>query len=164
MNREYEEFPSNLEVPSMTPNELSRILDFVEQMDDETDAALDLRGNNRELRILVHLMRNHIAGRLSTQTSLAASSGLAYGTALRAMQDLIDRGMMMKRPRTKSGKSFSLHPTPKLIQQWKVLGRRIKGIVGGVFGWSSQKRVVDDYYFGASYMCANVIRPPSALN
>ena len=164
MKREYEEFPSSLEVPSMTPNELSRILDFVEQMEDETDAALDLRGSNRELRILVHLMRNHIAGRLSTQTSLADSSGLAYGTALRAIHDLVDRGMMMKRPRTKSGKSFSLHPSPKLIQQWKVFARRVKGIVGGVFGWSSQRRVVDDYYFGASYMCANVIRPPSALD
>lgn len=163
MRKEYDELPAGSSLPRMSANELSRIIDFVEQMEDETDSALGLRKSNRELRILVHVMRGHIAGRLSTQSSLVAASGLAYGTALRAMQDLIDRGMLMKRPRTRTGKSFSLHPTPELIHQWDEFSRRIKTIIGGVFGWSSQNRVVDDYYFGASYMCAQVIPQPSIL-
>jgi multiple sugar transport system substrate-binding protein len=163
MLKDYDELPAEAAPPRISVDELSRIIDFVEQLEDETDAALGLQSSSRELRILVHLMRNHIAGRLTTQSSLVAASGLAYGTALRAIQSLVDRGMVMKRPRTKTGKTFSLHPTPALIQQWKVFARRLKGIVGGVFGWSNQKRVTDDYYFGASYMCAQVIPQPSVL-
>jgi multiple sugar transport system substrate-binding protein len=163
MRKDYDELPAEAAPARISVDELSRIIDFVEQLEDETDAALGLHSSGRELRILVYLMRNHIAGRLTTQSSLVAASGLAYGTALRAIQSLVDRGMVMRRPRTRTGKTFSLHPTPALIQQWKVLARRLKGIVGGVFGWSNQKRVTDDYYFGASYMCAQVIPQPSAL-
>jgi multiple sugar transport system substrate-binding protein len=163
MRKDYDEMPAEAAPPRISADELSRIIDFVEQLEDETDVTLGLHSSSRELRILAHVMRNHIAGRLTTQSSLVAASGLAYGTALRAIQSLVDRGMIMKRPRTKTGKTFSLHPTPTLIQQWKVFARRLKSIVGGVFGWSNQKRVTDDYYFGASYMCAQVIPQPSVL-
>lgn len=162
MRKEYNELPAAAQ-PRLSADELARIIDFVEQMEDETESALGLRRGNRELRILLQLMRDHINGRLSTQSSLVAASGLAYGTALRVLQDLVERGMITKRTRTKTGKSFSLHPTGELIRQWREYGRRVKAVVGGAFGLKSQRRVIDDYYFGASYMCANVIQRPAVM-
>lgn len=163
MRKDYEELPGTSPQFGVTPTEMGRIIDFLEQVEIESEQELGVRRGNQELRMLAFLMRNHLAGRQSTQTALIEASGLSYGTALRVLQDLVDRGTIVKRPRTKTGKSFSLHPSPEHIQQWKALSRRIKGIVGGVTGWSKQRKVVDDYFFGASYMCASVIPPPSAL-
>lgn len=163
LDKEYNELPGIPSTPEITPTELSRIIDFLEQVEVELEQELGVRRGNQELQMLTFLMRNHLAGRQSTQTALIQASGLTYGTALRVLQDLVDRGVILKRPRTKTGKSFSLHPSPDHIKQWKALSRRIKGIVSGVVGWRNQKKVVDDYFFGASYMCASVIPPPSAL-
>lgn len=163
MRREYEELPDKQPPSSITPTELSRIIDFLEQVEFETEQELGVKRGNQELGMLAFLMRNHLAGRQSTQTALIEASGLSYGTALRVLQDLVDRGAVVKRPRTKTGKSFSLHPSADHIKQWKALSRRIKGIVGGIVGWRNQRKVLDDYFFGASYMCASVIPPPSAL-
>lgn len=160
---DYDEFPGISSPPEITPSELSRVIDFLEHVERETEQELGIQRGNQELRMLAFLMRNHLAGRQSTQTTLINASGLTYGTALRVLQDLVDRGVIIKRTRTKTGKSFSLHPSPNHIKQWKVLSRRIKGIISGVLGWRNQKKVVDDYFFGASYMCASVIPPPSAL-
>ncbi|MBU2359212.1 MAG: extracellular solute-binding protein, partial [Alphaproteobacteria bacterium] len=162
-DKAYDEFPDKLSAHAITPNELSRVIDFLEQVELETEQELGVRRGNQELRMLAFLMRNHLAGRQTTQTTLIQASGLTYGTALRVLEDLVDRGTVIKRPRTKTGRSFSLHPSPDHIKQWKVLSRRIKGIVSGVVGWRKQNKVVDDYYFGSSYMCASVIQAPSAL-
>lgn len=162
-DKAYDEFPDKLSAHGITPNELSRVIDFLEQVELETEQELGVRRGNQELRMLAFLMRNHLAGRQTTQTSLIQASCLTYGTALRVLEDLVDRGTIIKRPRTKTGKSFSLHPSPEHIKQWKGLSRRIKGIVSSVVGLRSQKKLVDDYYFGATYMCASVIPPPSAL-
>ena len=162
-DKAYDEFPDKLSAHAITPNELTRVIDFLEQVELETEQELGVRRGNQELRMLAFLMRNHLTGRQTTQTTLIQASGLTYGTALRVLEDLVDRGTVIKRPRTKTGRSFSLHPSPDHIKQWKVLSRRIKGIVGGVVGWRKQNKVVDDYYFGSSYMCASVIQAPSAL-
>ncbi len=163
MGKDYDEYPENASQAGITPSELSRIIDFLEQVEIEIEQELSVKRGNQELRMLAFLMRNHLAGRQSTQTTLIQASGLSYGTALRVLQDLIDRGVVIKRPRTKTGKSFSLHPSPDHIKQWKALSRRIKGIVGAVVGFRKHNKVVDEYFFGASYMCASVIPPPSAL-
>lgn len=162
MRKDFDELPDP-KPPRMPADELARILDFVDSLEEETEASLGLKGGNRELRILSQLMRDHIGGRLTTQSSLIAASGVAYGTALRTLQDLAERGYIMKRPRTKTGKTFSLHPSDRLIEHWREYSRRVKAITGGAFGLKSQRRVIDDYYFGASYMCAGVIPRPTAL-
>lgn len=162
MRKEYIEYKSGA-APRMSLDELSRIIDFVEQMDDEAEEGLDLRRPNRELRILAQMMRDHISGRLTTQSSLIAASGLPYGTALRLLQELYERGQFYKRPRTRTGKSFSLHPTEKLIEQWRGYGRRVKAVIGSSFGLQSQRHVIDGYYFGASYMCTGVVPQPTVL-
>lgn len=142
--------------------ELARVLDFVEQFEFETDRALDLRTGNREMRMILHLVRSHLSGRLVTPSSLIAESGLSYGTGVRSVESLIERGLVMRRSRTKSGKTYSLHPSQKLMSQCEEYARRVKVLLGSAFGREATGAAAD-YYFGASYMYSRLIGPPPIM-
>lgn len=91
--------------------ELSLFLDFVDALGDEADQVLSLKRGYDETRLITTLLRNHLKGKLTTTSFLANASGLGYGTAIRAINAIEGRGLLIRRPRTKTGKSFSLHPT-----------------------------------------------------
>lgn len=153
--------PADPPAPRMSRTELARFVEFIDRLEDETDQSLEMRKGYREMRMMVHLMRNHLSGRLTTPSTLAAASGLSYGTAVRAVNNVIERGLIVKRPRTRTSKTYSLHPSPDLIEQWQEYARRIKTLLGGVFGLGDG---TGDYYFGASYMSGQIIPPLPALD
>lgn len=104
---------------------------------------------------MVQLVRSHLRGQMETPSSLIDASGLARGTAHRLIEEMVERGLVAKRPRTKSGKTFSLHPTPKLIDAWLNYVRRMKAVLGTAFGLQEDI----DYFFGASYLAAAAVAP-----
>lgn len=144
----------------MSGHELDRFLDFVSRFLDETQDCLGLDMPAREVPIMVQLVRSHLRGRMETPSSLIDSSGLARGTAHRLIEDMVDRGLIAKRPRTKSGKTFSLHPTPMLIDAWLNYVRRMKALLGTVFGLEEDT----DYFFGASYLSSAAVAPLPVLS
>ncbi|MFO1061577.1 MAG: extracellular solute-binding protein [Dongiaceae bacterium] len=109
--------------------ESMRLLDLAERIEAEGEAALALKQGYREMRMVLHLVRSHLSGQLVTSSSLAAASGLSYGTAMRAIEDMLRRGLLLKRPRTATGRSFSLHPSATLLARWQDYARRIRGMV-----------------------------------
>ncbi|MCE9664596.1 extracellular solute-binding protein [Halomonas sp. M5N1S17] len=125
---------SQTPMPKLSNTELSRFIDFIEKFEEETEHSLSLSHGYREMRMMLHIMRNHLAGRLTTPTSLADASGLSYGTAKRGIESIIQRGLILSRPRTKSGKTVSLHPSPMMIEEWESYAHRIKGLLGPLFG------------------------------
>jgi multiple sugar transport system substrate-binding protein len=146
---------SGLSFSDMSSHELDRFLDFVSRFHDETRQCLGLESLARDVPIMVQLMRSHLSGRMETPSSLIDSSGLARGTAHRLIEDMIDRNLIAKRPRTSSGKTFSLHPTPKLMDAWLDYVRRMKSLLGTAFGLEEGT----DYFFGASYLSATMVAP-----
>lgn len=138
----------------MSAQELERLLDFFARMQTETEQCLAI-GPPREVRMQLELLRSHLRGRLETPSSLIAASGLPRGTAHRTLAAMIERGQVLQRPRTASGKTFSLHPSPDLLRAWMEYARRIKGLVGSAFGL----RHGSDYFFGASYLSGSIIPP-----
>lgn len=58
--------------------------------------------------------------RLTTMSSLAAASGLSYGTAFRAIEGLVANSLIVRRSRTATGRSFSLHPSSELLRRWQL--------------------------------------------
>lgn len=147
----------------ISSTELARLIQFVEQFESESEDALSMKTGYRELRMMVHLMRNHLEGRLTTPTSLAAASGLSYGTAMRGIDSIIERGLVVRRPRTKTGKTFSLHPSDALITDWQDFAQRIKRMLGSAFGFSESDQV-NGFFFGASLQSAQIIAPPNVLS
>jgi multiple sugar transport system substrate-binding protein len=112
--------------------EMIRLLDFAEQLEQAGDSILGLR-RGRELRLIVHLIRNYLSGQLTTSSSLAAASGLSYGTAMRTIERMKRRGLIVQRSRTETGKSVSLHPAAKLLDQWQGYASQCRILVGSAF-------------------------------
>jgi multiple sugar transport system substrate-binding protein len=110
-----------------------RFVDFAERLEDAGDASLMLHSQGREMRMIIHLIRNHLQGLLTTSSALAAASGQSYGTALRSIAGMTRRGLIVKRRRTATGRTYSLHPTALLLGQWEIFARRTRILVGSVF-------------------------------
>ena len=166
--KKYPEGPfENLEVlnsKSISSDEFSLFLDFVDALKIEADRMLSLKCGYDETRLFTALLRNHLQGKLTTTSYLANISGLGYGTAIRAINSIEERGLLIRRPRTKTGKSFSLHPTEKLINEWQEYARRVRGSIGSTLGLGSTgKSGIEDYFLGASYRDSQIIPPPTPL-
>ena len=145
--------------------EMARFIEFFEQFELETDQALSIKKGYSESRLLASLMRDHLNGKFTTSSSLIASSGMSYGTALRAINSLIERGLIVRRPRTTTGKSFSLHPTELQVREWQELARRVASLLDTSLNLNGGASFCEsDYFFGASYTRGNVLAPPSILN
>jgi multiple sugar transport system substrate-binding protein len=112
--------------------EMIRLLDFASQLEQAGDSILGLRPG-REMRLIVHLVRNHLSGQLTTSSSLAAASGLSYGAAIRAIQRMKRRGLIIEQARTVTGKSVSLHPAAELLEQWREYASQCRILVGSAF-------------------------------
>ena len=152
------------DVPGITGEEFTLFLDFIDALGSEAEQVLSLKRGYDETRLITTLLRNHLQGKLTTTTYLASVSGLGYGTAIRAIKSIEARGLLIRRPRTKTGKSFSLHPSNKLIAEWQEYARRVRGAIGSTLGiGAAGKGGIGDYFFGASYSDSEVIPPPPPL-
>lgn len=145
----------------MTREELLRILSFVEDARSISTEHSRLSEVDPRWKITTFTMRRHLEGRLITITSLAAATGAPYGTAMRRISAMIDEGLLMKRSRSRSGKSFSIHPTNQLIREFETYAARVKMLIGKTFGFSSEDS--GGFYFGGSYMAARILPYPSVM-
>ena len=88
---------------------------------------------------------------------------MPYATASRKLKEMIDAGLIEQRPRTKSGKSFSMHPSDLLLEQWMQVSGRVRRLAEAHFGELQRGQSSKDYYFGGSYTAAQSIPPLSVL-
>ena len=144
--------------PGVSNKEISRLLEFVDRFQQEAEISLSIKTGYSELRILTMLMRSHLEGKVCTSSSLAGASGLSYGTAVRALASIEERGLIARRPRTETGKSFSLHPTPKLIGEWQEFARRARALSEDIADPNVRGNNAA-YYFGASYAGSKILPP-----
>jgi multiple sugar transport system substrate-binding protein len=147
----------------VTKDELLRIIDFSERFracarqwpfSSETDPIW---------RITLFLMRRYLEGRLVTVTSLAAASGVPYATAMRRIDDMFSEGLIVRRPRTRTGKSFSIYPSERLINEIHSYALKIKHLVGATIGVKERSGDFEGFYFGASYLAGSIIPAPSVM-
>lgn len=153
------------QIRSVSGEEFTLFLDFIEALGSEADQVLSLKRGYDETRLITTLLRNHLQGKLTTTSLLAKASGLGYGTAIRAIGAIEDRGLLIRRPRTRTGKSFSLHPSDKLIAEWQEYARRVRGAIGSTLGMGAARRGgLSDYFFGSSYGDSGTIPPPPPMS
>lgn len=147
----------------MTRDELLRILSFAEAAHDIAEKRAPLTETDPRWNIISYAMRRHLEGKMVTKTSAAMASGVPYGTALRRVSDLIDEGLLRLRPRSRSGKSYSLHPTRRLIEEFESYAMQMKALVGGTFGFNTGDGEIGDFYFGGYYMASRILAYPSPM-
>ena len=135
------------------------VLNFLQAFNGELESALSMSSSNPFLNMTIFLIRSHTDGRLVTASTLIAASDVPYATGRRKMGEMVASGLIEQRPRTKSGKTFSLHPSLALLDNWGQFADRIVRLAGQHLGAASD----GDYYFGGSYMSAQSIKPPQVL-
>ena len=94
------------------------ILNIFSELRINSSESFNIGLDLREIGIIIELIKCHYEGRQSTMSSLASASGLAYGTAHRAIEKLLKEGQIIQRERTSTGRSFSLHPSLDLLKRW----------------------------------------------
>lgn len=141
--------------------EMVRVVDFLADLGVELDISLDPNTPNPHLNMILHLLRGHLEGRLVSSSSMASASGVPYATAMRKLAEIQAAGLVEQRPRTRTGRSFSLHPSVALLERFSQLASRIGRIARGVFEASEQ---AGEYFYGDSYVPGQAaIAPPAAL-
>ncbi|MCB1498755.1 MAG: extracellular solute-binding protein [Bauldia sp.] len=106
--------------------EAQAVLDFADYVEATAEPFLGLKRGYSEMQMVIYLIRCHMAGRLVTSSALASASGMPFATAMRGIQAMSRRGLIVKRPRTASGKSFSLHPSVELLNAWQGYAARLR--------------------------------------
>jgi len=150
-------------VPVQAKTELLTIVAFLEEFGDELEGTVDLFAPGPFFRMALHVMRGHLEARIVTPTSLIGASRVPYATATRRLRDMIDAGLIEQRPRTRSGKTFSMHPSETLIDHWVQLSGRVRRLAELRFAATDTTAETDDYYFGGSYLAAQSIPPLQML-
>lgn len=109
--------------------EMLHTIELISDLRSEGRRTLRLGIDLREMGIVLNLVRNHFRGRLTTHSSLAHDSGMSYSTAYRAINAMIVQGLILRRERTATGKSFSLHPSPDLLERWQEFAYRARRLI-----------------------------------
>ena len=135
------------------------VLDFMQAFNNELESALSISTTNPFMNMSIFLVRSHTEGRIVTASTLISASGVPYATGRRKLEEMVAADLIEQRPRTKSGKSFSLSPSRVLLDAWGQFSGRIIRLAGQHLGVVSGV----DYYFGGSYLSANPIKPPQVL-
>jgi len=149
-------------MPPQAKADMLSVLSFMEDLGDELENASELFASTPNLRITMHLIRGHLEGRLTTMTSLIGASRAPYATANRRIKEMLEAGLIDQRPRTTTGKSFSLHPSDYLLDQWTQLTSRVRRLASTQLGGAATTEAAD-YYFGGSYLSAKSIPPMKVL-
>jgi len=144
--------------------DLDRVVQFLTDLTMELESALDPSTPNPHLNMLLHILRSHSEGRVVSPSSMVSAARVPYATATRRLAEIQEAGLIERRPRTQSGKSYSLHPSPDLLERFSQLADRIDRLVQGTFGGAETAAETADYYYGGSYQAGRAaIAPPSAL-
>ena len=136
--------------------EAQQVADFVERVYAESRLRLLIGEDIRAIGIVLELVRNHFSGRVTTPTSLARASGLTHGTAIRTIGELLQNGLIVRRPRTETGRSFSLHPTTELLARWHGLAKEMRVIAGNLAAGKPSRR-------GGGMESSEALIPPLAV-
>ncbi len=138
------------------------VLGFLDSLTAEIETALEIGEPNPHLNMVAALMKAHLSGKVITATMLISAAGVPYATARRKLRQLLESGLIEQRARTRTGRSFSLHPTERLMTNWRQLTDRIMRLCNDVSGAAAD--LGREYYFGASYLTGSQsIAPPQVL-
>lgn len=158
--------PTGSANPSMmiASPELERVVKFLMDLSVELDGTITPNTPNPHLNMILHLLHSHADGRMVTPSGLVAAAGVPYATATRKLAEIQEAGLVDSRPRTRTGKSSSLHPSPGLLDSFNQMADRIERLVRTSFGDLQPNTDTSEYYYGGSYLPGQAtIAPPRAL-
>src|SRR5262249_18630696 len=93
---------------------------------------------------------------------LAHVSGAPFSTSRRLIARLIAQGHIVRKPRSRTGKTFSLHPSAETTKAFIKYAAQIKGLLAETMGARSAIEDEQEYYLGGT-SGVSPITPPFGL-
>lgn len=147
------------------PNEgLLRFLDYMDEHMLALEASHELFKPNAHIRMCVELLRRHFQGKTTSPTLLVEVSGVPYATATRRLNELVDTGLINRRARHKSERSFTLHPSDQLLSIWLQMAKDNQLLISETVNHSETRAESDDRFFGRDYFSEKVAPPLNVLS
>lgn len=143
----------------MTKEEVLSLIDLLERVRLPAEREFKLTEPDPLWNMVVYLMKRHLTGMLVTPTSLVRAADVPYTTAHRRVEDMRQQGLLIYRPRTRSKRSFSVHPSQELIDRVFEYAQGVKGAVAKTLGQHDDA----SFYLGASYLSARIIPGPTVV-
>ncbi len=147
----------------MTEHELLRIIAFLERVRVPFQQHIPVAEEDATWNMLLFLVKSHLTGTPVAISALASVSKVPVATALRRIHALIERGDIVKKSISTTGKRFRLEPSEALLESFVRYARSIKLLLAETFGFKSKADSEEDYYFGGSYFAAQIIPPPRLI-
>ena len=147
----------------MNKNELHSVINFIDKSRSKFSSYLSVFDVDTDWKMISYLVEQHLNNKVVTINSLISISGLPFTTGLRRVNKLIEKKILIKRVKTLTGKSFSLHPSEKLIKDFFNFIYSIKSTIASNLGFNELEEK-NNYYFGMSLSAANIIPPPHILS
>ncbi len=144
----------------MNDYELLRIIDLLDKVRLPFLTRIDGAEPDPYWNIVSALVRAHLTGRPTTISTLAHQSGAPYATGLRKIAAMEKRGQILRKARGSTGKSFTLHPSPALLDAFIAHAGEVKVLMARTIGQRAGKENESEYYFGGSAYGADVVLPP----
>ena len=147
----------------MNEYELQRVIRFLKRTRKPYATLLAANEPDAAWNIVTHLIESEITGQPVTMSALIDVSELPYATALRRVHRMIDEGEIVKRSRTATGKTFTLHPSPELRSRFVSYACQMKVLLAETFGRADAGEDESEFYFGgmAERPNASGAAPPS---
>ena len=144
----------------MNRNEITTLLKFVNKTRILFNKTVSNQIIDADWRIFSYVISNHLENKLCTTSSIIQVSGLPFATGLRKVNRLIKEKKLIKRSKTKSGKSFSIHPSGELIKEFTEYLLLIKNEFASQLGFNE---IDNNFYFGTSLSAGNIIPAPTVI-
>ena len=147
----------------MTEYELLRVISFLEKVRKPYQDVIPIADEDASWNMLLYLVKQNLLGTPVSISTLASVAKIPYATAMRHIHQLIERGHIVKKPVTASGRSFRLYPSAALSQAFLNYAKQVKSLLADTFGLRTAPEDEDDFYFGGSYFAAQIIPPPKLI-
>ncbi len=144
----------------MTEYEMLRIIDFLNDLNGPFGSVVASSRGDPVFALTLALMTAHLTGREITKSALAQAGGVPFVTAMRHVSQMIAEGHIELEPRTATGRSWFLRPSPAFVERFTAYCRGVKATIGRTFGTIDKVDDVDGFYFGGSNFSRVVIPPP----
>ena len=150
-------------IPTETESQLAAFIEYADEFLSLMETTHPLYEPNPHARMSIELLRRHLQAKLTQPSLLVEISGVPYATATRRLKELIDAGLIDKRERTRSGRSFSLHPSDRMIDTWVQLMKGSAALINEAFD-RAEDGTSAERFFGSTYTKSRSAPPLSVLS
>jgi multiple sugar transport system substrate-binding protein len=143
---------------------LLRFLDYMDEQMLAFESAHPLFKPNAHKRMCVELLRRHFQGKVTSPTLLIDISGVPYATATRRLNELVDSGLINRRARHKSERSFTLHPSDQLMTLWIQMAKDNYSLISETINKAEHPGESAERFYGSAYFSERLGPPLNVLS